>query len=317
MTPVPAAEAAALTMLAVVSASSGRALRRPRETREAAALAAGGALAAIFGPDGVLWGVALVLGLAACLRFGQALASATRDRPTRLWAALERENAVRGRFFPRTLVERLGRGSLADIALGDRVTESMTILIADIRDSTGLTESLSSEEAFILIADFFARSARVVRAHRGSIDKYLGDGFMALFPRRVEDDLDAAIALQAAVAALNEEALGPTIEIGVGVHTGLVTFGTVGDARHIDTTVVAETVNSAKRIEGLSKRLRVPVVTTGKVVRAIREREKYFVRPLGPQLVRGKREPLVVYAVDRAPLVQAVTARRAEHSDQQ
>ena len=138
------------------------------------------------------------------------------------------------------------------------------------------------------------------------------------YPEKKKDYPERSrFALQAAVATLNEEGLGPPIEIGVGVHTGLVTFGTVGDARHIDTTVVAETVNSAKRIEGLSKRLRVPVVTTGKVVRAIREREKYFVRPLGPQLVRGKREPLVVYAVDRAPLVQAVTARRAEHSDQQ
>jgi class 3 adenylate cyclase len=312
MTPVTAAEAASLTMLAVVAAASGSALRRPRETREAAVAAAAGVLAAIFGTDGVLWAVALVLGLAACLRFGFALLAASRDRPTRLWAALERENAVRGRFFPHTLFERLGRGSLADVALGDRVTETMTILIADIRDSTGLTESLSSEEAFVLIADFFARSARVVRAHRGSIDKYLGDGFMALFPRRVDDALDAAIALQAAVATLNEEGLGPAIEIGVGVHTGLVTFGTVGDARHIDTTVVAETVNTAKRIEGLSKRLRVPVVTTGKVVRAIRESDNYFVRPLGPQSVRGKREPLVVYAVDWAPLVRQVTAKRRE-----
>jgi len=71
----------------------------------------------------------------------------------------------------------------------DRATESMTVLFADIRDSTSLTESLSSEDAFVLIADFFARSARVIREHRGSVDKYLGDGYMALFPRRVEDAL--------------------------------------------------------------------------------------------------------------------------------
>jgi len=310
MSPLTAAEAAALLMLAVVAAASGSALRRRRETLEAAGLAAAGALAAIFGTDGVLWAVALVLGLAACLRYGFALVAASRDRPTRLWTALERENAARGRFFPRTLIDRLGRGSLADVALGDRATETMTVMIADIRDSTGLTESLSSEDAFTLIADFFARSARVVRAHRGSIDKYLGDGFMALFPRRVEDALDAALALQAAVKALNVERIGPPIEIGVGVHIGPVTFGTVGDSRHIDTTVVAGTVNTAKRVEGLSKRLRVPVVTTGKVVSAIRDTENYFVRPLGPQQVRGKRDTLVVYAVDGPPMVRHAVSSR-------
>src|ERR1700736_6454232 len=156
----------------------------------------------------------------------------------------------------------------------------MTVLFADIRDSTALTEELSSENAFVLIADFFARSARVVREHRGSIDKYLGDGYMALFPRCVEDALDAALALQSAVNDLNREGLGPAIEIGVGLHTGPVTFGTVGDARHIDTTGVSDTVNTAKRVEGLSKRMAVPVVATQDVIRAVRDSERYRMRSL-------------------------------------
>jgi class 3 adenylate cyclase len=308
MTSVTAAAAGALGALVVIAAATGPALRRRREALEAAAAAALATVATILGGDeAVLAGVALVLGAAAIARYTQAVLSATRDAPARLFATFEREAEAKGRFLPRTLVDRLGRTSLADIEIGDRATEPMTVLFADIRDSTALTEELSSENAFVLIADFFARSARVVREHRGSIDKYLGDGYMALFPRCVEDALDAALALQAAVRDLNREGLGPPIEIGVGLHTGPVTFGTVGDARHIDTTVVSDTVNTAKRVEGLSKRLQVPVVVTESVMHAVRDAARYLVRPLGAQKVRGKREPLDVFALQATPDVRRVT----------
>ncbi|HEY0613146.1 MAG TPA: adenylate/guanylate cyclase domain-containing protein [Candidatus Elarobacter sp.] len=306
MTPVTAAAVGALGALAIVAAATGGALRRRRETLEASGAAALAMLATILGGDeGVLLGVALVLAGAAVARYAQAVVSATRDAPARLFAALERENEAKGRFLPRTLVDRLGR-TLADVAIGDRATEPMTVLFADIRDSTALTEELTSENAFVLIADFFARSARVVRAHRGSVDKYLGDGYMALFPRRVEDALDAALALQNAVRELNREKIGPPIEIGVGIHTGPVTFGTVGDARHLDTTVVSDTVNTAKRVEGLSKRLRVPVVATEDVMHQVRDATRYIVRPLGAQAVRGKRDPLDVMAVEPAADVRRI-----------
>jgi class 3 adenylate cyclase len=288
----------ALGALALIAAGTGPALRRRRETLEAAAAAAVATGALILGgADGVLAGVALVLGAAAAARYAHAVFLATRDGPARLFATFERESQAKGRFLPRTLVDRLGR-DFADVALGDRATAPMTVLFADIRDSTALTEQLSSEDAFVLIADFFARSARVVRDHRGSVDKYLGDGYMALFPRCVEDALDAALALQAAVAELNGEGLGPPIEVGIGLHTGPVTFGTVGDARHIDTTVVSDTVNTAKRLEGISKRMGIPVVATRDVLAAVRDPARYGGRPLGPQSVRGKREPVEVIAVE-------------------
>ena len=305
-----AAAAGGLAVLGAIAAATGPALRRRREALEASAAAFVGAAALAFGGD-VLGLVALVLGVAALGRYAQAVLSATRDAPARLFATFERESEATSRFLPRILVDRLGRGSLADVELGDRATEPMTVLFADIRDSTSLTEQLSSENAFVLIADFFARSARVVREHRGSIDKYLGDGYMALFPRCVEDALDAALALQEAVQQLNREGLGPPIEIGVGLHTGPVTFGTVGDARHIDTTIVSDTVNTAKRVEGLSKRMRIPVVATEDVMHLVRDTTRYIVRTLGSQPVRGKREPVDVMAVQAMPDVRRVDTVRA------
>ena len=318
MTSVTAGFAGALLALSVIAAGSGRALSRRAECSQAALAALVAAVAIMLDADGVLDGVVLVLGLAAAVRYALAVVSATREGPARLFAALERESAAKGRFLPRTVVDRLGRNSFADIAIGDRATEPMTVLFADIRDSTSLTEELSSEEAFSLIADFFARSARVVREHRGSIDKYLGDGYMALFPRCVEDALDAALALQREVTDLNREAIGPPIDIGVGLHTGPVTFGTVGDARHLDTTAVSDTVNTAKRVEGLSKRLRVPVIATDDVMHAVRDPHRYAVYSLGSHPVRGKRDPVDVFAVQsdadvrRTPTVlQLRAAKRA------
>ena len=318
MISVTAAAAGALAALAIIAAGSGHALRRRREALEAAAAATLAAIAMILGGDeAVLGGVALVLGLAAIARYAQAVVSATRDAPARLFATFERESLAKGRFLPRTLVDRLGRNSLADVKVGDRATERMTVLFADIRDSTALTEELSSEDAFVLIADFFARSARVVREHRGSVDKYLGDGYMALFPRCAEDALDAAMALQAAVRELNREGIGPPIEVGIGVHTGPVTFGTVGDARHIDTTVVSDTVNTAKRVEGLSKRLRVPVVATEDVMHLVRDSSRYIVRPLGAHPVRGKRDPVDVMAIEPMPDVRRVNTVQSSYAAKQ
>jgi class 3 adenylate cyclase len=308
MTTVTAAAAGALATLAIVAAATGRPLRRRREALESAGAAALATVAIILGGDeGVLAGVAIVLGAAAVIRYVQAVYAATRDAPARLFAAFERDSEAKARFLPRMLVERLGRNSLAEVEIGDRATQPMTVLFADIRDSTALTEALSSEDAFVLIADFFARSARVVRAHRGTVDKYLGDGYMALFPRRVEDGLDAALAIRDAVHELNREGLGPPIEVGIGLHTGPVTFGTVGDALHIDTTVVSDTVNTTKRVEGLSKRLRVPVVATEDVMSAVRDPGHYEARPLGRHQVRGKREPLEVYAIQAAPEMRRIT----------
>jgi class 3 adenylate cyclase len=312
MTPVAAAAAGALGMLTVISVATGRPLRRRREALEAAGAAAVAAAALILGGDeGVLGGVVVVLGAAAIIRYATAVRSAIRDAPVRVFEAFERDSEAKARFLPRMLVERLGRNSLADVELGDRITQPMTVLFADIRDSTALTEVLSSEDAFVLIADFFARSAHVVRAHHGTVDKYLGDGYMALFPRRVEDALDAAVALRNAVDDLNREGLGPQIDVGIGLHTGPVTFGTVGDAMHIDTTVVSDTVNTTKRVEGLSKRLRVPIVATEDVMHAVRDAAHYHARSLGRHKVRGKREPLDVYAIQAAPDVRRINTLRA------
>lgn len=314
MTPVTAAAAGALGALAVIAACTGRALRAPALAAESSLAAGIAALAAALGGDGVLVWMALVLGLAAVARYGQAVARASRDGSARLVAQLERESAAKSRFVPRTLIDRLGYRSLSEVAIGDRATESMTVLFADIRDSTSLTEKLSSEAAFALVADFFARSAKVVHAHRGTVDKYLGDGYMALFPRRVEDALDAALALQREVAQMNREAAGPQIAVGVGLHTGPVTFGTVGDARQIDTTIVSDAVNTAKRVEGLSKKLGVPVVATEDVMHAVREPARYVIRSLGLQPVHGKRDPLDVFAVDLAQETPAADGGSADAS---
>ncbi len=309
MTSLTAVTAGSLGMLALVAAASGRALRQVQAAAESALAATIATIADVLGGDSVLIGVVAILGLAAAARFAWALVASTRDEPARMLALLERESAAKGRFIPRTLYDRLG-DSLEEITVGKSGTEHMTILFADIRDSTALTEQLPSDVAFTLVAEFFRLSADVVRKHHGTIDKYLGDGYMALFPRTVEDALDAGLALQDAVRTFNATGVGPPIQVGIGMHAGVVTFGTVGDDRHIDTTVVSNTVNTAKRVEGLSKRLGAPVVATGEVLQRLRDPARYVVRPLGSHAVRGKREPLEVFGVQRPPVVARLTAVR-------
>ena len=106
MTSVTAAAVGALLAISVVAAGTGRALSRRAQTIEAAGAAYVAAVALMFDTDGVLGGVALVLGLAAVARYVYAVISATRNGPARLFAALERESAAKGRFLPATVVDR-------------------------------------------------------------------------------------------------------------------------------------------------------------------------------------------------------------------
>ena len=209
-------------------------------------------------------------------------------------AEVEASRASFARFVPSEFLRHLEKDRIEDVALGDHVECSLAVLFSDIRGFTSLAECLPSEQTFALLNDHLARVGPLVRKHGGFVDKYVGDGMFALFPRHPCDALDAAIALQEETRRFNEERARKSLQpiaIGIGVNYGRMMLGTIGEPERMDTTVIADAVNVASRLEGLTKTYGVSIVVSGGLVRALDEPHTYGLRPLGDVVLRGHERP--------------------------
>jgi predicted ATPase/class 3 adenylate cyclase/tRNA A-37 threonylcarbamoyl transferase component Bud32 len=216
------------------------------------------------------------------------------DRQTRITRSFER-------FVPKQFLEHLGRRSILDVELGDQVQREMTVLFMDARDFTSVSESLSAKETFALVNRLLARVGPIVRRHGGFIDKYIGDAIMALFPGAVDGACAAALEIQRAVAALRAEATRPAqakLQVGVGIHCGVMMLGTIGETERMDSTVISDAVNIASRLEGLTKETGVGIIVSQEVLDRLEDPSRYTPRALGSSAVKGRTEPIGILALE-------------------
>jgi class 3 adenylate cyclase len=218
--------------------------------------------------------------------------------------AKEREEAMRriyevtNKFVPHEFIRSLGRSVITDIQLGDQVEKIVTVLFSDIRDYTTLAERMTPEENFRFVCSFNERIGPIIREHHGFINQYLGDAIMAIFPRNASDALAAAIEMQRAVDELNKNQVLKTnipIRIGVGMHTGPLIMGITGDHERLDATTIADTVNTASRLEGLTKHYKVNIMLSDSCVHHLAEKEGFHLRHLGQVQLKGKQEATRIY----------------------
>lgn len=205
--------------------------------------------------------------------------------------AILRIHEVMKKFVPNEFIRSLGKESLTDVKLGDQVEKIVTVLFTDIRDFTSLSEKMSPEENFKFVSSFNAQLGPIIRANNGFINQYLGDSIMALFPGDPEDALKAAVAMQIAVYELNHHRQSkglPVIKAGIGMHTGPLIMGITGDEFRMDAATISDTVNTAARIESLTKYYRSPLLLSGETLRQITHPQKYHLRHLGKVQLKGK-----------------------------
>jgi class 3 adenylate cyclase len=202
------------------------------------------------------------------------------------------------RFVPRDFLRILNKGSIVEVQLSDHVQHEAAILFSDIRDFTTLSEPMTPQENFDFVNDYLGRVSPVIREYRGFIVKYLGDGMMAVFPEKLEDALDASIAKLRAVDQYNQErqALGePPIRIGIGVHTGRMTLGTVGEAERLQGDLLSDAVNLASRLEGLTKLYGAALIVSAEALMKVEDPGRYRVRFLGSTQVKGRQEAVSIF----------------------
>jgi adenylate cyclase len=259
----------------------------------------------------VFQALTLALGLADRIAF----ANEERDRAQRTTIEeIGSLNVAYARFVPRAFLDLLGKSDVRDVRLGDGVEREMTVLFSDVRSFTSISEALTPNETFGFINGLLSRTGPVVREHGGIVDKYVGDAIMALFPGPADDALRAAIALQGAVAELNVErstrGAAPVV-VGVGLHRGSLMLGTIGEHERMDGTVIADAVNVASRVEGLTKYFGARVIVTGDVRAALADPDAYAMRHLGRVAVMGKRQGVALYEVLDGDPPERRAAKRA------
>jgi signal transduction histidine kinase/ligand-binding sensor domain-containing protein/class 3 adenylate cyclase/ActR/RegA family two-component response regulator len=209
-------------------------------------------------------------------------------------------NSACGRFVPHEFLRFLNKESIIDARLGDNVQMEMTIFFSDIRSFTTLSEKMTPAQNFSFINDYFARVSPMIRDHHGFIARYNGDGVMALFPRKADDALADAIATQKLLAEFNAERAKRNempIHVGIGLHTGKVMLGIVGEKERMQGDTFSDAVNLASRIEGLTKLYGVSVVVSEQTLSRLDDAKQFYTRFLGKVQVKGKKESVSVFEI--------------------
>jgi class 3 adenylate cyclase len=212
-------------------------------------------------------------------------------------------NDANRRFVPQQFLSFLGHKSIVDIKLGDNVNKKMTVLFADIRSFTSISEEMESSDIFKFLNGLLKRISPIIRENNGFIDKYIGDAIMALFPENPDDAIKSAIAILNELQKFNTERLAsgkPPVKIGIGIHTGDLILGTIGEEMRMEGTVISDTVNLASRLEGLSKKYNADIIVSEDVINSLSEENDIHYRFLGNVRVKGKDKTVTIYDVFNA-----------------
>jgi len=209
-------------------------------------------------------------------------------------------NTAYERFVPREFLSLLEKESILEVTLGDQTAQQMTVMFSDIRGWTTISEDMTAQESFNFINAFLNRISPVINAHRGFIDNFQGDGMMALFPHTADDGVQAAIAMHAAVSEYNKDRKKKGFEpigIGVGLHIGDLMLGIIGHEARMQGTVVADAVNLASRLEGLTRVYGSSISISEPTLSQLKDPDKYKHRFVDKVQVKGKKAPVSVHEV--------------------
>jgi adenylate cyclase len=245
----------------------------------------------------------LILTFCMAIALAIQIAKVYRDREQAQKYALESQILLAdsyARFVPRQFLVNLGKESILDVRLGDQVQKHMAIMFADIRSFTKLSESMTPRENFNFINSYLKRMSPIIQRHNGFIDKFLGDGIMALFETSTEDSLNAAIDMQKYIVEYNayrSKHNYQPISIGIGIHTGNLMLGTIGSDVRMDGTVISDAVNLASRVEGLTKLYGIKIATSDETLSSLSDKERYKHRFIDRVKVVGKDRPVNVIEI--------------------
>jgi len=227
---------------------------------------------------------------------------ASKELLTRMNTQLELKkiNISMSKFVPYEFLQILEKESILDVRLSDQTQAEMAIMFSDMRSYTTLAETMTPEENFNFINSYLSRVGPVIRDHSGFVNQYYGDGILALFPRNADDALQAALAMHKRVAQYNVSRVQKDripIHIGVGIHSGSLMLGIIGESRRMEGSVVSDAVNLTARIEELTKVYGASILMSMDTMIRLKNPDQYNFRMLDAVHVKGRKEPVFVIEV--------------------
>ncbi len=218
--------------------------------------------------------------------------------------AHEREEAMRKlydvteKFVPYEFIRSLGHEVITDVKLGDQVEKIVTVLFSDIREYTTIAEQMTPAENFKFVCSFNERMGPFIRKYNGFVNQYLGDAIMAIFPGNAADALSAAIDMQKELEQFNstrQQNNEYPIRIGVGMHTGPLIMGITGDNERMDACTISDTVNTASRLESLTKHYKAGIIISHTSLEQITNKKDFHLRNLGLVQLKGKQQSIMIH----------------------
>jgi len=217
---------------------------------------------------------------------------------------LAREEVARAnysRFLPEYVVKQM-LDNPGSFKLGG-VNQTITVLFADIRGFTRISEHAPPEKIVGLLNRYFSAMTDIIFAHGGTLDKYLGDGLMALFgaptttPEDASNALNAAVAMQRRILGINQELLAEGVSeigVGIGLHTGEVTVGYIGSERRSEYTAIGDAVNTAARLESNARGGEILISEATSLAAG----DRYRLEAREPIMVKNREQPVRLFGVN-------------------
>jgi signal transduction histidine kinase/class 3 adenylate cyclase/CheY-like chemotaxis protein len=207
-------------------------------------------------------------------------------------------NSATNRFVPSEFLQSLGYETITDVRLGDYQERDVTVFFSDIRSYTTMAETMTPEQNFKFVGTYVNRMGPIIRRFEGFVLHYLGDGIMALFLKSPYRAVQAAITMQKRIRRYNAMRIRKgrdPIEVGMGLHSGPLVMGIIGDKHRNDPATISDAVNIASRMEGLTTLFGAKILVTKATMDRLLDPDAFAHRYLGKVLTKGKKEQVEVY----------------------
>ncbi|MBI3508055.1 MAG: adenylate/guanylate cyclase domain-containing protein [Chlamydiia bacterium] len=207
------------------------------------------------------------------------------------------------RYVSKHVMEQILLSDVSTLIKGER--KKITVLVCDIRQFTALSERLAPEELVCLLNEFLEQMLAIIFDNNGTLDKFLGDGILAEFgaplndPQQEKQAVKTAIDMYRALQKLNQkwgQEGRPTLEFGIGIHTGLAIVGNVGSELRMEYTAIGDTVNIAHLMQQATKEQKVPILVSETTAKAISGQFK--MRSLGELKLLERKTPIGAFAIE-------------------
>ncbi len=214
--------------------------------------------------------------------------------------SIRETDAAYRKFVPREFLSYVNKKKITEIKLGDHSIMEMSVMFSDLRSYTSLSEKMTPDQSFNFLNSYLGMLGPVIRRNNGFIDKYIGDAIMALFPFKPDDAVRAAVEMQRAIEEYNAERVWfgrEPISAGIGIHTGTVLLGTIGEKERMEATVISDAVNLSSRLENLTKLYQAKILISMDTFLELENQSDFSFRILDKVKVKGKEKFVTVVEI--------------------